>query len=84
MKKKSLTVNVDKTEVIVINKKTQVPRCSVRVNDKIIKQVRRFCYLGSYIKEDERCVEEIKRRMCEAKNAFQKMRNILTNSHLSV
>ena len=81
---KGLTINVDKTEVMVISKKTQVPRCDVRVNDKTIKQVRRFCYLGSYITEDGRCTEEIKRRICEAKKAFQKMRNIITNSHLSI
>ena len=40
--------------------------------------------LGSYITEGGRYIEEIKRRLCKAKNAFQKMRNILTNSHLSV
>ena len=81
---KGLTINVDKTEVMVISKKTQVPRCDIRVNDKTMKQVRRFCYLGSYITEDGRCTEEIKRRICEAKKAFQKMRNIITNSHLSI
>ena len=84
MNKKGLTINVDKTEVMVISKKTQIPRCDVRVNDKSIKQVRRFCYLGSYITEDGRCTEEIKRRICEAKKAFQKMKNIITNSHLSI
>ena len=80
----SVQLNVDKTEVMVISKKTQVPRCDVRVNDRTIKQVRRFCYLGSYITEDGRCTEEIKRRTFEAKIAFQKMRNIITNSHLSM
>ena len=84
MKEKGLTVNVDKTEVMVNSKKTRVPRCSVGVNDEVMKQVRRFCYLGSYITEDGRCIEEIKRRTCEAKNALQKIRNILTNSHQSV
>ena len=68
----------------MISKKTQVPLCNVRVNDKTIKQVRRFCYLGSYITENGRCTEEIKRRICEAKKAFQQMRSIITNSHLSI
>ena len=58
----SVQLNVDKTEVMVISKKTQVPRCGVRVNNNI-KQVRRFCYLGSYITEDGRCIVEIKNEM---------------------
>ena len=81
---KGLTVKVDKIKVMVISKKTQVPRCSVRVNDKILKQVKRFCSIGSYITDDGRCTKQIKRRMCKAKNAFQKIKNILTNSHISI
>ena len=79
-----LAINVEKTEVMVISKKAQVPRCNVRVNGKTVKQVRRFCYLGSYITEDGRCIEEIKRRICEAKKTFQKMRSIISNRHLSI
>lgn len=59
--RKGLSRNEDKTEVMVINKKAQVPRCSVRVNDKIIKQVGTFSFLGSYITEDGKCNEEIKK-----------------------
>lgn len=60
--------------------KAHAPRPSVRVTEKIIKQVR-FFYLGSYITESVRCTEQIK-RICKGKT-FQKIRNILTNSHLS-
>lgn len=81
---KGLTINVEKTEILVISKKAQVPICNVRVNGEIVKQVRRCCYLGSSITEDGRCNEEIKRRICEAKKVFQKMRNILSNRHLSI
>ena len=77
---KGLTVNVDKTEVMVISYKTQVPRCSVRVNDKIIKQVRRFCHLGSYIIEDARCIEEIKEDCVKQKMLFRRTKIFLSTA----
>lgn len=42
---KSLKMNADETEVMVISAKAQVSRCDVRVNDTTVKQVRRFCYV---------------------------------------
>lgn len=63
-------MNTDKTVVIVIYKKTLVPRCNARINSKMIKQVRRFSYLGSCISEDDRRNIDIKRRICESKKVF--------------
>ncbi len=36
---RDLTINIDKTEVMVIIKKAQIPRSNVRINNKMIKQI---------------------------------------------
>lgn len=61
-----LRIKVAKIEMIITDKKAQPLRCNVSVNDKITDQVRRLCYLGSYITEDGRSEEEIKKRICDA------------------
>lgn len=68
----------------MISTKAQFPRCNVRVNGKIVKQVRRLCYVGNCITEDGRCNEEIERRVCEATKVFQEKRNTVSNRHLSM
>ena len=81
---KGLSINIEKTKVMVMSKTEQVPRCIVNVNNKVIKQVGKFCYLGSDLTEDGRCNVEIKRKIFEAKNSFQRMSNIMKNTHLSI
>lgn len=76
---KGLTINVENTKVLVISYKPQASRCNARVNGKIVKVMKRFCYLGSYSTEDGRCNEGI-----EIRSIFQKTRNILSNGHLSI
>ena len=48
------------------------------------KQAHKFNYLGSLITSDGRCINEIKRRMAQAKASFQNMKSILTNKRLSL
>ena len=78
-----LNINTGKTEILVVSKKAETPRCNIHINNKQLKQVDKFCYLGSTIKSDGRCDGEIKKRIAEAKNAFNKMRNFLTNKNIS-
>lgn len=47
-------------------------------------EVQKFDYLGSTITEDGRCESEMKWRIGIVKNAFQKMKNLLTNRHVSI
>ena len=60
---KGLLINCKKTECMVVSKKKDIPRCSLKVKDQIIKQVSAFNYLSSTITEDARCMKEIKRRI---------------------
>ena len=64
---KGLSINCKKTECMVVSKKKDIPRCSLKVKDQIIKQVSAFNYLGSTITEDARSMKEIKRRIVLAK-----------------
>ena len=54
------------------------------MNGTVLKQVHKFNYLGSLITSDGRCINEIKRRMAQAKASFQNMKSILTNKRLSL
>ena len=82
--KKGLSLNKKKTEVMVISKKNCTPTCNIIMNGTVLKQVHKFNYLGSLITSDGRCINEIKRRMAQAKASFQNMKSILTNKRLSL
>ena len=81
---KGLLINCKKTECMVVSKKKDIPRCSLKVKDQIIKEASAFNYLGSTITEDARCMKEIKRRIVLVKSAFPKLNNILRNTSLSM
>ena len=49
-----------------------------------LEQVERFKYLGSCITRDGRCEEEIRARINMAKNAFQKIKSLVTNRAISM
>ena len=69
---------------MVISKKNCTPACKIVMNGTVLEQVHTFNYLGSLITSDGRCINEIKRRMAQAKASFQNMKSILTNKHLSL
>ena len=81
---KGLLINCKKTACMIVSKKKDIPRCSLKVKDQIIKQVSAFNYLGSTITEEARCMKEIKRRIVLAKSAFSKLNNILRNTSLNM
>ena len=49
---------------MVVSKKKDISRCSLKVKDQIIKQVSAFNYLGSTITEDARCKKEDQEKDC--------------------
>ena len=69
---------------MVISKKNFTPACNIVMNGTVLKQVHKFNYLGSLITSDGRCINEIKRRMAQAKASFQNMKSILTNKRMSL
>ena len=59
-------------------------RVNIRMEDNFIKQVGRFNYLGSFITKDRRFEDEIRKKLNKAKCAFNKMKNLLINSKVSI
>lgn len=49
-----------------------------------LKQVNSFKYLGTVITSDGRCTTEVRCRIGQAKIAFQRLRSILCNKHISI
>ena len=74
-----LKINIGKTEVMGVTKRTEQLRVEAHVNGEAVRQVSSFRYLGSLISEDGRCDAEIKSRIAMAKGNLGKMRRILTN-----
>ena len=79
-----LKINIGKTEVMGVTKRTEQLRVEAHVNGEAVRQVSSFRYLGSLISEDGRSDAEIKSRVAMAKGNFGKMRRILTNMSLGM
>ena len=79
-----LTLNVKKTECMVISKKAIVPSYNLQSRGQQIKLVKKFKYLGYMITSDGKCITEIKKRIATAKDAFQKLSLILKNRNISM
>ena len=82
-KKLGLELNSKKTEVMVISRKKS-PRCELYVEGTVLKQKTSFKYLGTIISQDGRNDSEIKARISQAKQNFQKMKSLLTNTKMSI
>ena len=78
----SLTLNLGKTEVMVISKKAQPPRCLIYSEGEKIKQISSFQYLGYMITQDGRCNREIKGRIAISKNSFMGLASIMKNRNI--
>ena len=57
---------------------------NIRVNGQVLEQVEKYKYLGSVVSRDARCVDEIKQRIVIAKNAFNKVKHLVTNRSISI
>ena len=81
---RGLSVNIKKTQCMVISKTKITPTCHININNETIKQVEKFKYLGSTIKSDGRNDAEIKIRIGMAKDAFQKMEKVIKNKNITI
>ena len=65
--------------------KNPVPPVSIiNIDNTRVKQSVSFIYLGSTITSDARPKREVERRIMIAKNAFNNMKNLLTNNRLNI
>jgi hypothetical protein len=71
-------LNVEKTKVMRISR--QPLPVKIIVDQKQLKNVESFKYLGSILTNDERCTCEIKCRIAMAKAAFNKKRTLFTRT----
>src|SRR6218665_1386998 len=60
-KRMGLKINAEKTKTMAIGK--QHEELQVQLGTGVLEQVPRFVYLGGLILEDERCEEDVKRRI---------------------
>ena len=81
---RGLNLNVSKTKVMVISKEDDNIEANIRVNGQVLEQVEKYKYLGSVVSRDARCVDEIKQRIVIAKNAFNKVKHLVTNRSISI
>ena len=68
-----LTLNVKKTECMVISKKAIVPSCNLQSRGQQIKLVKKFKYLGYMITSDGKCITEIKKKNSNSQGCFSKI-----------
>ena len=74
-----MEINIKKTKVMVMNGKVKMngkQRC-VMLDGVPLKRVTRFKYLGSWITEDARCVEDTRARVGMTKAAFCPNRELM-------
>ena len=71
-KKHGLTMNLDKTEVMWVGK--QRDELNIRLEEKYIKQVKQFVYLGGNISENGRVELEVRRRNTSRSECTEKRR----------
>ena len=71
-----MAINVKKTKVMIVSKRGKI-KCQVTLDNKTLEQVSRYKYLGSWISDDAKCVEEIRTRIALAKEAFWKNKELL-------
>src|SRR5437867_11304700 len=71
-----MAINVKKTKAMVVSKRGKI-KCQVTLDNKTLEQVSRYKYLGSWITDGARCVNEIKTRIALAKEAFWKNKELM-------
>jgi len=73
-----MEMNVEKTKVMRISR--QPSPVTIMIDQKQLENVECFKYLGSILTNDGRCTCKIKSRFAIAKAAFNKKKNLFTNT----
>ena len=68
---------------MVITKRNLAPACEISNGQSNLNYVDKFKYHAAAITGDCRCEQEIRSRIAQSKQAFNRLNNILTNKYLS-
>ena len=80
-KKHGLKMNLDKTEVMWVGKQRE--ELNIRLEEKDIKQVKNFVYLGGNISENGRVDVEVRRRIKAGANAWRNVEGVMVDRKIS-
>ena len=61
----------------MISKNNKEKETKIVLEGEQLEQVKQFSYLGSLITQDGRCIEEVKRRIGQAKDSFWRCKEFL-------
>ena len=79
-----LSLNIKKTETMVISKKKDPSTCVIRIGNKLLQQVHNFKYLGTRISAYGKCKAEVTARIMLVKKVFGQMKHLLINQSMSM
>ena len=71
-----MEINIDKSQVIRVSRSNE--SLQIKVNNRELKQVDHFMYLGSVLSRDGYCTREIMMRIVMAKEAFNRKISLST------
>ncbi|XP_064099372.1 uncharacterized protein LOC135210398 [Macrobrachium nipponense] len=83
-RERALSINIKKTEVMIINMDEIPPRIDIKIDAETLKQIHIYNYLGCTVGSDGKFEKEIKKRISMAKDAFGKIKKLVTNSKISM
>ena len=75
-------MNAKKTKAMVISTNGNKPTFNIKVDGTAVEQIGSFNYLGQTVRDDGRCVDDIKKRIEIAKTTFSKMKDILKSTKI--
>ena len=77
-----LKINIAKTEVQVISKRSQ--EINININGKPLQQVDKFVYLGGTISQSGSCSDDVQHRIGKALRAIQQLNKIWSSKDISI
>ena len=72
-----MEMNIDKSQVMRVSRSNE--SLQIKVNNRELKEVDYFKYLGSVLTRDGCCARKINRRIAIAKHAFDRKISLLTS-----
>jgi Reverse transcriptase (RNA-dependent DNA polymerase). len=76
-RKYGMKINIDKSQVMRVSRSNE--SLHIKVNNRELKEVDNFKYLGSVLTRDGYCTREFKVRIAIAKEAFNRQMSLLTS-----
>ncbi|GFN89036.1 endonuclease-reverse transcriptase [Plakobranchus ocellatus] len=71
-RKKGLELNNKKTEVMVISRKQESPKCDIFINEVKLRQTEKFKYLGTIISNVAKQTEKYQQELLRQRSTFKR------------